>query len=231
MRIALLRLESNRIGRASIARSKSSGRWLQRHVKDPYVRKARADGYRSRAAFKLLEINTRDRLLIPGVRVVDLGAAPGGWSQVAAQKAGSGGRVVAIDLLEIAPIAGVSVLRGDFRDPAVRKNLATSLDGQKADVVLSDLSPNISGIASADQARAAELVRIALEFCRAQLKPGGALLVKVFQGEEFGGLLKEMKAMFHEVRTLKPLASRGESRETYLLCRRHFEEDLQSKGG
>jgi 23S rRNA (uridine2552-2'-O)-methyltransferase len=191
------------------------------------VRKARADGYRSRAAFKLLEINTRDRLLIPGARVVDLGAAPGGWSQVAAQKAGAG-RVVAIDLLEIAPIAGVLVLQGDFRQPEIRASLARALNGQKADVVLSDLSPNISGIASTDQARSAELVRLALDFCREQLAPGGAFLVKVFQGDEFAGLLNEMKAMFQEVRTLKPSASREESRETYLLCRRHFAKDLQS---
>jgi 23S rRNA (uridine2552-2'-O)-methyltransferase len=192
------------------------------------VRKARADGYRSRAAFKLLEINTRDRLLIPGARVADLGAAPGGWSQVAVQKTGPGGRVVAIDLLEVAPIPGVTVLQGDFREEAMRRKLADALGGERADVVLSDLSPNISGIASADQARAAELVRLALEFCGEHLAPGGAFLVKVFQGEEFAGLLKEMKAMFREVRTLKPSASREESRETYLLCRRHFEKDLQS---
>jgi 23S rRNA (uridine2552-2'-O)-methyltransferase len=191
------------------------------------VRKAREDGYRSRAAFKLLEINTRDRLLIPGARVVDLGAAPGGWSQVAAQKAGAG-RVVAIDLLEIAPIAGVRVLQGDFREPEIRASLASALNGEKADLVLSDLSPKISGIASTDQARSAELVRLALDFCREHLAPGGAFLVKVFQGEEFAGLLKEMKAMFQEVRTLKPSASREESRETYLLCRRHFAKDLQS---
>jgi 23S rRNA (uridine2552-2'-O)-methyltransferase len=208
-----------RIRRTPIARSKSSGRWLQRHVKDPYVRQARADGYRSRAAFKLLEINTRDRLFIPGARVVDLGAAPGGWSQVAIQKVGRGGRVVAIDLLEVAPMPGVSVLRGDFREDAMRAQLAGLLDGSKADVVLSDLSPNISGIASADQARAAELVRMAMDFCRAHLAPAGAFLVKVFQGEEFAGLLKELKAMFREVRTLKPAASREESRETYLLAR------------
>lgn len=191
------------------------------------MRKAREGGYRSRAAFKLLEINTRDRLLIPGARVVDLGAAPGGWSQVAAQKAGAG-RVVAIDLLEIAPIAGVRVLQGDFREPGIRASLAGALNGEKADLVLSDLSPNISGIASTDQARSAELVRLALDFCREHLAPGGAFLVKVFQGEEFAGLLKEMKAMFQEVRTLKPSASREESRETYLLCRRHFAKDLQS---
>jgi 23S rRNA (uridine2552-2'-O)-methyltransferase len=183
------------------------------------VRKARADGYRSRAAFKLIEANTRDRLLIPGATVVDLGAAPGGWCQVAAQKVGPGGKVIAIDLLEIAPISGVTVMRGDFRLPEMQAQLAAALAGQKADVVLSDLSPNISGIASADQARAAELVRLAIEFCRLQLRPQGAFLVKVFQGEEFAGVLKEMKRVFRDVRTIKPSASRDESRETYLLAR------------
>ena len=202
-----------------MARSKSSNQWLQRHVKDPYVRKARSDGYRSRAAFKLIEINTRDRLLAPGARVVDLGAAPGGWSQVAAQKVAPGGRVVAVDLLEIAPLPGVTVLRGDCREPAIQAQLAAALGGAKADVVLSDLSPNISGIASADQARAAELVQMAIDFCGAQLKAEGVFLVKVFQGGEFAGVLKEMKLKFRKVRTLKPAASREESRETYLLAR------------
>lgn len=185
------------------------------------MRKARSDGYRSRAAFKLIEMNTRDRLLIPGAHVVDLGAAPGGWSQVAAKavRAGTAGRVIAVDLLEIAPMSGVTVLRGDFREAPIRAQVAAALGGRKADVVLSDLSPNISGIASADQARAAELVRTAIDFCRAQLQPHGALLVKVFQGEEFASLLKEMKALFRDVKTLKPAASREESRETYLLAR------------
>ena len=192
---------------------------MQRHVKDPYVRKARADGYRSRAAFKLIEINTRDRLLIPGAFVVDLGAAPGGWSQVAGGIVGATGRVVAVDLLEIAPMSGVKVFRGDFRAPEVQAQIVAALGGRKADAVLSDLSPNISGIASSDQARAAELVRTGLDFCRTQLRPGGAFLVKVFQGEEFAGLLKEMKTLFQDVRTLKPSASREESRETYLLAR------------
>jgi 23S rRNA (uridine2552-2'-O)-methyltransferase len=202
-----------------IARSKSSGRWLQRHVTDPYVRKARKGGWRSRAAFKLIEINTRDRLIIPGALVVDLGAAPGGWCQVAAGIVGRSGRVIGVDLLEIAPISGATLLRGDFREPAVQAQAAAALEGRKADVVLSDLSPNLSGIASADQARAAELVRTALDFCRQHLREGGVLLVKVFQGEEFAGLRKEMKSVFREVRSLKPAASREESRETYLLAR------------
>lgn len=183
------------------------------------MRKARSEGYRSRAAFKLIEVHARERLLNPGAKVVDLGAAPGGWSQVAAAKVGAGGTVIAVDLLEIVPISGVMVFRGDFRQPQVQLQLAAALGGQKADVVLSDLSPNISGIASADQARAAELVRMAIDFCRAQLKPAGALLVKVFQGEEFAGILREMKNVFRDVRTIKPSASRDESRETYLLAR------------
>jgi len=202
-----------------MARSKSSNQWLQRHVKDPFVHKARAEGYRSRAAYKLIEINAKERFLAPGARVVDLGAAPGGWSQVAAQKVAPGGRVIAVDLLEIAPMSGVTVLRGDCREPAIQEQLAQALEGHRADVVLSDMSPNISGIASADQARAAELVQMAIDFCRAQLKADGVFLVKVFQGGEFAGLLKELKSMFRQVRTLKPAASREESRETYLLAR------------
>jgi len=202
-----------------MARTKSSKQWLQRHVKDPYVRKARSEGYRSRAAYKLIEINTRERFLVPGARVVDLGAAPGGWSQVAAQKVAPGGKIIAVDLLEIAPMSGVTVLRGDCREPGIQAQLVEALGGQKADAVLSDLSPNISGIASADQARAAELVQMAMAYCRSQMKPGGSLLVKVFQGEEFANLLQEMKRIFREVRTIKPSASREESRETYLLAR------------
>jgi 23S rRNA (uridine2552-2'-O)-methyltransferase len=149
--------------------------------------------------------------------VVDLGAAPGGWSQVAAR---AGARVIAVDLLEIAPIPGVTALRGNCLEPGIRAQIEAALGGDKADLVLSDMSPNISGIASADQARAAELVRMAMEFCRAHLQPDGALLAKVFQGDEFTGLLKDMRATFREVRTLKPSASREESRETYLLARR-----------
>jgi 23S rRNA (uridine2552-2'-O)-methyltransferase len=151
--------------------------------------------------------------------VVDLGAAPGGWSQVAVQKVAPGGTVIAVDLLEIAPISYVTILRGDCREAGIQAQLVQALGGREANVVLSDLSPNISGIASADQARAAELVQIAMDFCRERLQKEGVFLVKVFQGEEFAGLLKELKRMFREVRTLKPAASREESRETYLLAR------------
>ncbi len=200
-------------------RSRSSQRWLQRHVADPFVRRAREAGYRSRAAFKLLEIDAREGLLRPGARVVDLGAAPGGWSQVAAQRIGRRGTVVAVDLLEIAPISGVTVLRGDFGDPALDDAIGSALGGARVDVVLCDLSPNLSGIASADQARAAELLYRALDFCRRWLKPEGALLAKVFQGGEFESVLRAFRAAFREVRTRKPAASRDESRETYLVAR------------
>ena len=164
------------------SRTKSSQQWLRRHVTDPYVRKAQAAGYRSRAAYKLLEIDAKDKLLRRGAKVVDLGAAPGGWAQVAAEKVKPGGAVIAVDLLEVAPIAGVTLLRGDFREPEVREAVVAALGGAKADLVLSDMSPNISGIASADQARAAQLADSALDFCRGHLAPDGAFLLKVFQG-------------------------------------------------
>ncbi len=197
---------------------KSSKAWLQRHVTDAYVRQARAAGYRSRAAYKLLEIDQKDRLLKPGMRVLDLGAAPGGWSQVAGRKVGPRGRVVAIDLLEIAPILQVKVLRGDLREVQARATAREALGGL-ADLVLSDLSPNLSGIRGVDQVRAAELAQLALEFAGEVLKPSGALLVKVFQGEAFDEVLAAARRAFQSVLVRKPGASRGESRETYLLAR------------
>lgn len=202
-----------------MARTKSSKAWLQRHVNDQYVQKAKAQGLRSRAAFKLDEIAARERLFRPGVRVVDLGAAPGGWSQLAAAKVGPKGAVVAVDLLEIAPMSGVTVLRGDFRESQVREAVRAGLGGVRADVVLSDMLPNVSGIPSVDQANAAALTELAIEFCREVLKPEGVFVVKVFQGEAFQGLLALMKGTFASVATRKPEASRGESRETYLVGR------------
>jgi 23S rRNA (uridine2552-2'-O)-methyltransferase len=192
--------------------AKSSKQWLRRHVTDSYVRKARAQGYRSRAAFKLLEIDSQEKLLRPGMTVIDLGAAPGGWSQVAAAKVGPGGRVIAIDLLPIAPISGVSVLLGDFRQAALP-------EGDKADLVLSDVSPNLSGIGNVDQARALELTGAATDFCRKALKPDGVFLVKAFQGAAFEELLTGLKHNFSKVKVVKPSASRGESSETYVLAR------------
>lgn len=204
--------------------SHSSRRWLQRHVSDPFVRRAREEGYRSRAAFKLLEIDARDKLLLSGAKVIDLGAAPGGWSQVAAAKTGAGGRVIAIDLLAMVPPPGVHFIQGSFLDPAVR-GAALLAAGGRADLVLSDMMPNVSGIASADQARAAELVHEAIGFCNEALKPRGALLVKVFQGGEFAGILAELRHAFASVQARKPAASRGESRETYLLARQRKKQD------
>lgn len=190
---------------------KSSKQWLQRHVTDSYVRRAKEQGYRSRAAFKLLEIDDREKLLRPGMTVLDLGAAPGGWSQVAAQKVAPGGKVIAIDVLDIAPISGVTVLKGDFREK-------TPPD-IKADVILSDLSPNLSGIANVDQAKALELALAAIELCRKALKPDGVFVIKAFQGEAFEEVRGELKRSFRQFAVRKPPASRGESRETYAVAR------------
>ena len=192
--------------------AKSSKQWLRRHVTDPYVRKAKAQGYRSRAAYKLLEIDAAEKLLRPGMTVLDLGAAPGGWSQVAAARVQPGGRVVAIDLLPIAPISGVEVHQGDFREKML-------LEGEKVDLILSDVSPNLSGIGNVDQARALELTGAATDFCRKALKPDGVFLVKAFQGAAFEELLTGLKHNFSKVKVVKPSASRGESSETYVLAR------------
>lgn len=200
-----------------MSRSKTSKAWMREHINDPYVQKAKAEGYRSRAAYKLLELDGKDRLLVPGQLVVDLGAAPGSWSQVAAAKLGAKGRVVAVDLLPMAPLRGVQFVQGDFREPEVLDALLRALGGAKADLVISDLAPNISGIAVSDQARAMHLAELALEFAGQCLKPGGSLLVKVFQGVGFTEFLKAMRAAFAKVGSRKPEASRGRSSEMYLL--------------
>jgi 23S rRNA (uridine2552-2'-O)-methyltransferase len=195
--------------------AKSSKQWLRRHVTDAYVRKAKERGYRSRAAFKLLELDAKEKFLRPGAVVVDLGAAPGSWSQVAAARVRPGGKVIAVDLLDIAPISGVTVLKGDFR----KLDLVQALGGEQADVVLSDLSPNLSGIANVDQARAAELSFAAIDFCKKALKRGGVFVLKAFHGEAFGDVLQRLKEEFVSVSVRKPGASRGESKETYLVLR------------
>jgi 23S rRNA (uridine2552-2'-O)-methyltransferase len=191
--------------------AKSSKQWLHRHVTDHYVKKAKQQGYRSRAAFKLLELDAIERILKPGMTVIDLGAAPGGWSQVAAQKVGAKGTVIAIDLLQIAPISGVTVLQGDFRERLPEE--------VKADVILSDVSPNLSGIANVDQARVLELSLGAIDVCRKALKPDGVFVVKAFQGEAFEKVRSELKRAFRQVAVRKPPASRGESREIYAVAR------------
>jgi 23S rRNA (uridine2552-2'-O)-methyltransferase len=195
--------------------AKSNKAWLRRHVTDSYVRKAREQGYRSRAAFKLLELDSKEHLFRPGAVVVDLGAAPGSWSQVAAAKTLPGGKVIAVDLLDIAPISGVTVLKGDFREAG----LLQALDGRRADVILSDVLPNLSGIPNVDQARAAELAFAAAEFCQKALKSDGVFVLKTFQGEAFNGVLQRLKHDFVKVDVRKPQASRGESRETYVVAR------------
>jgi 23S rRNA (uridine2552-2'-O)-methyltransferase len=191
--------------------------WMKEHVADRFVKRARSEGMRSRAAYKLDEITQRDRLLAPGMLVVDLGAAPGGWSQVAARRVAPGGRVIALDLLELPILPGVEFIQGDFRDAGVAEALARALGGLKADLVLSDMAPNISGIPMSDQARALELAELALEFATNHLKPKGNLLVKAFQGAGFESFLKAMRGRFVAVAVRKPEASRSRSNEVYLV--------------
>jgi 23S rRNA (uridine2552-2'-O)-methyltransferase len=202
-----------------MARSKSSSAWLKRHANDPFVRMASAQGYRARSAFKLLEVVRRDGLARPGETVVDLGAAPGSWSQVLADRVGTSGRVVAVDLVEVAPIPGVRVIRGDFREETVLKELEGALEGRKIDLVVCDLSPNISGVRATDQARSIHLCELALDFAKDHLNPQGAFLVKVFQGSGYPEFLAAMKRVFVTVASRKPGASRDESKEMYLLGR------------
>jgi 23S rRNA (uridine2552-2'-O)-methyltransferase len=197
--------------------SKTSKQWMREHVNDPFVQLAQKDGYRSRAAYKLLEIDARDHLLKPGTVVVDLGATPGGWSQVAAAKVGRGGKVIALDLLPLDPLAGVDFIQGDFREEAVLRQLEGFLQGKPVGLVISDMAPNMSGVASADQARAMHLAELAMEFAFEHLKPDGAFLVKVFQGAGFEDFYKLMRSRFIRVVTRKPKASRDRSSEVYLL--------------
>jgi 23S rRNA (uridine2552-2'-O)-methyltransferase len=198
-------------------RSKTSHQWMMEHVNDPFVKRAKSEGYRSRASYKLLEIAKRDKLLRQGMLVVDLGATPGGWSQVARTEVGSRGMVIALDILEMVPLPGVTFLQGDFRKAEVEGKLREVLGGRQIDLVLSDMSPNISGIALSDQARAMHLAELALEFAVNHLKPGGCFLVKVFQGSGFQEFFREMQDRFEKVASRKPEASRGRSNELYLL--------------
>ena len=200
-------------------RSKSSGRWLEEHFSDPYVRRAQGEGLRSRAAFKLEEIDAAEKLVFPGAVVVDLGAAPGGWSQYATRKLRGKGRVFALDLLPMDSIAGVEFHQGDFREQAVVDRLLAELGGARADLVLSDMAPNISGVDVVDQARAADLESLALDFALATLGPKGVLVMKVFQGAGFQELLARARHSFRQVRMRKPKASRQRSSETYLVAR------------
>lgn len=200
-----------------MARSKSSKGWLREHFTDEFVKRAQKEGLRSRAAFKLREIDERDGLLKPGMVVVDLGAAPGGWAQYAAQRIGPKGKVIALDVLPMAPLSGVDIVTGDFTEPAVLESVLKVVAGSAVDLVISDMAPNISGVAVSDQARAIYLAELALDFARQVLRPGGQLLLKAFQGQGFPELIREMREHFERVVTRKPAASRARSREAYLL--------------
>ena len=200
-----------------MARSPSSKQWLKEHFDDEYVRRSQEDGYRSRASYKLLEIQDKDKLIRRGMKVVDLGAAPGGWSQVAADLVGDDGSVIACDLLAMDSIAGVQFIRGDFTEEAVLAEILAAIGDEGADLVISDMAPNISGMKDIDQPRVMYLAELALDLARSVLKPGSYFLVKVFQGEGFDQLQREMRSSFKTVKTRKPKASRARSREVYLL--------------
>lgn len=201
------------------ARSKSSKAWLHEHVSDHYVHQAQKDGYRARAAYKLLEINEKDKLIKNGTILVDLGSAPGSWSQVAIKLAGRQGRVFALDILPMEPIEGVSFIQGDFREDGVLEQLENLLDGCRVDLVICDMAPNISGHAVTDQARSYMLCELALDFAAVHLKTGGNMLVKAFQGAGFQEYVQAMRGTFSQVQVRKPKASRSRSSEVYLLGR------------
>jgi 23S rRNA (uridine2552-2'-O)-methyltransferase len=202
-----------------MARSKSSSRWLQEHEKDHYVQLARKEGYRSRASYKLLELDAKDRLFRPGMVVVDLGAAPGGWSQIAAQRVGHHGRVIASDILAMDAIAGVEFVEGDFTEQGVLDEILATVGDGLADLVICDMAPNMSGMKGVDQPRAIYLVELAVDMARQVLKPNGTFVAKVFQGEGFDALLAELRQGYKSVAVRKPGASRSRSSEVYLVAR------------
>jgi len=201
-----------------MAKSKSSKGWLKEHFDDEYVRRSQQDGYRSRAIYKLIEIDKKDHLVKPGMTVIDLGAAPGGWSEYCVKKLGKNGTMVALDILPMEPIDDVTIIQGDFREDAVFEELMAKMNNERADLVISDMAPNISGMESVDMPRAYYLCELALDLARQVLKPGGGLLVKLFQGEGFEAYNKELKSSFSKVVMRKPKASRARSREIYALA-------------
>lgn len=204
-----------------MARSKSSKRWLKEHFDDPFVRQAQAEGLRSRACYKLTELQDKYHLIRPGMVVVDLGAAPGGWSQLAARWVKESGQVLALDLLEIEPLDGVSFIQGDFTEDEPLAQLLERLEERSVDLVMSDMAPNITGMDAVDQPRAMYLAELALEFARDRLRKGGCFLTKVFQGEGFDTFLQDVRQAFDKVKVVKPKASRPRSREVYVLARGH----------
>ena len=202
-----------------MARSKTSQRWLKEHFDDPYVKMAQRDGYRSRASYKLLEIQEKDRILRPGMTVIDLGAAPGGWSQVTSRVIGDRGRLIASDILPMDSIADVTFVLGDFTEDEVFAQILEAVGDSQVDLVISDMAPNMSGVKVADQARAMFLCELALDLAKRVLAPGGDFLIKIFQGEGFDAYLKDVRHAFDKVQMRKPLSSRDRSREQYLLAR------------
>lgn len=202
-----------------MARTKSSPRWLQEHVNDPYVKQAQKDGYRSRASYKLIQLNEKDKLIRPGMLIIDLGCAPGGWSQVAGGLVGDQGRVLATDILRMDPLKNVDFVQGDFTEEAVLNQIVTLLEHRKPDLVLCDIAPNITGIDSADQASSIYLVELALDLARKVLKPKGDFVAKVFQGAGSDAYLKELRSSFEKVSIRKPPASRPRSREVYAVAK------------
>lgn len=202
-----------------MARSKSSSRWLHEHVNDPYVKQAQKDGYRSRSSYKLIELNERDRLIRPGMLIMDLGSAPGGWSQVAGRMVGAKGRVLATDILPMDGLPNVDFIQGDFREEVVLNQILDQLNGAKPDLIISDIAPNISGIDSADQASSIYLLELALDMARRVLKPQGNFVAKLFQGVGSEAYLKELRTSFEKVTIRKPAASRSRSREVYVVAR------------
>ena len=202
-----------------MARTKSSRRWLKEHFDDEFVKRAQREGFRSRAVYKLDEIQQRDRIIRPGMTIVDLGAAPGGWSQYALGLIGRKGRIVAMDILPLDPLPGVEFVQGDFRDEAVLEQLLQTVQGQPIDLVMSDIAPNITGVDAVDQPRAMYLAELATDFADKVLRPGGDLLVKLFQGEGFDDLVRDLRSRYDKVVIRKPKASRSRSREVYALAR------------
>jgi len=220
MRVSQVLLEKREMAKGSKKkRTPSSRKWLDEHFSDQYVQRAQQEGYRSRAVYKLQEIQKRDRLIKPGMTVVDLGAAPGGWSEMAREWVGSKGRVIATDILPMDPIEGVDFIEGDFREDDVLEALLELIGDHPVDLVMSDMAPNLSGMDAVDQPRSIYLVELALDMARQVLKPGGDMLVKVFQGEGSEQYLKELKNTFERVVIRKPEASRARSREVYALAR------------
>ncbi|MFT5278121.1 MAG: 23S rRNA (uridine2552-2'-O)-methyltransferase [Glaciecola sp.] len=202
-----------------MARSKTSKKWLDEHVNDPYVKKAKIDGYRSRASYKLIEINEKDKLFRPGNVVMDLGSAPGGWSQILVPLIGDTGRVIASDILPMDGIVGVSFIQGDFTEAAVYEEIVETLNGDKVDAVVCDMSPNISGVNTTDQYASIYLVELALDMARNVLKPGGSFCAKVFQGVGYEEYVKDVRSSFDKVLVRKPAASRPRSREVYIVAK------------